>query len=254
MANHLNICDVKERGNRTMRQILQRRKLRQLRFAWAVVAVVALSLALCSALFTAWTWGQTRDMSRSFRTLQDSMEQLSAQRDTIVQLLLERRDLLEGQRVKRDGGTGRKNSGNGRKVASHFEIHSIQKVGDDGTIKGWIEEPLNVSKAVQYDPDKGTFRVEKSGVYFVYCQVHFNENQSLYVKLEVAVNRASKLKCMEGYATTPSSGPLQFHFLKPCQVSGLLRLEKGAELKATSVKLYRLHSTAKHYFGLFKVN
>lgn len=133
-------------------------------------------------------------------------------------------------------------------------MHSIQQVGDDGTIKGWIEEPLNVSKAVRYYPDTGTFKVERSGVYFLYCQVHFNENQSLYVKLEVSVNKARKLQCMEGYGTTPASGSHELHFLKPCQVSGLLRLEKGAELKATAIRSYKLHRTAKHYFGLFKVN
>ncbi|XP_061091514.1 tumor necrosis factor ligand superfamily member 12 isoform X2 [Conger conger] len=208
------------------------------------------------ALFTAWTWGQTRDMSQSFRTLQDRLKQLSAQRDTIVQLLLERRGLLEGHRVKRDGGTGRGKSGNGKKSASHFEIHSVQQVGDDGAIKGWTEELLNmsVSKAVRYDPDTGTFKVERSGVYFLYCQVQFNENQSLYVKLVVSVNKVNKLQCMEGYGTTPSSGSHLFHFLKPCQVSGLLRLERGAELKASTVKSYQLHPVGKHYFGLFKVN
>ncbi|KAG9346358.1 hypothetical protein JZ751_006669 [Albula glossodonta] len=211
-----------------MQRILQRRKLRKLRFAWAAAAVVAVVLALCSALFSAWTWGQTQDMSRSFKNLQDSLKQLSAQRETIVQLLLEKQDLLRGQRVKR-GGTA---------------------VGDDGVIKGWTEQPLNVSKAVQYHD--GIFTVEKSGVYFLYCQVHFNERQSLYVKLEVRVEEKPKLQCMEGYGTTPSSGSHQFHFLKPCQVTGLLRLEKGAKLKAITIKTHQLHG--KHYFGLFKVN
>ncbi|KAI1898823.1 hypothetical protein AGOR_G00076320 [Albula goreensis] len=237
-----------------MQRILQRRKLRKLRFAWAAAAVVAVVLALCSALFSAWTWGQTQDMSRSFKNLQDSLKQLSAQRETIVQLLLEKQDLLRGQRVKR-GATEKANgrNGNGRKVASHFEISSSQQgtaVGDDGVIKGWTEQPLNVSKAVQYHD--GIFTVEKSGVYFLYCQVHFNERQSLYVKLEVRVEEKPKLQCMEGYGTTPSSGSHQFHFLKPCQVTGLLRLEKGAKLKAITIKTHQLHG--KHYFGLFKVN
>lgn len=74
------------------------------------------------------------------------------------------------------------------------------------------------------------------------------------MKLVVSVNQARKLQCIEGYGTTPSSGSHQFHFLKPCQVSGLLRLEKGAELKATTIKSYRLHTVGKHHFGLFKVN
>lgn len=89
-------------------------------------------------------------------------------------------------------------------------------------------------------------------------QVLFNENQSQLVKLEVAVVKSGqplkKLQCMEGYGTTPASGSHQFHFLKPCQVSGLLRLEKGAELQAITGAGFSLHTTGKHYFSLFKVN
>ncbi|KAJ8416651.1 hypothetical protein AAFF_G00325290 [Aldrovandia affinis] len=218
-----------------------------------------------NALFTAWTWGQTRDMSRSFRNLQDSLKQLSAQQSALAT------------------GGGDWLSTPGRGEGSRQDVRCAQEwlwstglrltawrvlsrrrryfafvttgtvVGDDGVIKGWTEELLNVSKAVQYNPDTGTFRVERSGVYFLYCQVHFNENQSLYVKLVVSVNQARKLQCVEGYGTTPSAGSHQFHFLKPCQVSGLLRLEKGAELKATTIKSYRLHTVGKHYFGLFKL-
>lgn len=44
-------------------------------------------------------------------------------------------------------------------------------VGSEGVIKGWTEEQLNMSKAVHYDSETGTFRVERSGVYFLYCQV-----------------------------------------------------------------------------------
>lgn len=86
----------------------------------------------------------------------------------------------------------------------------------------------------------------------------FNENQSQLVKLDVAVVRGSqrlqRLQCMEGYGTTPAAGSHQFHFLKPCQVSGLLRLEKGVELQAITGPAFNLHITGKHYFGLFKVN
>lgn len=245
----------------TMHRILRRRKVRKLRFVWAFMAMVALSLSACSALFTAWTWRQTRDLSQSLKTLQDRLEQVNTQRKAIVQLIMEKRELLVGQRVKRDGGTGKGKSGNGKKVASQFEItkESVQKVGADGLIKGWTDsEQLNMSKAVKYNTDRGTFTVERAGVYFLYCQVLFNENQSQLVKLEVAVVKSGqplkKLQCMEGYGTTPASGSHQFHFLKPCQVSGLLRLEKGAELQAITGAGFSLHTTGKHYFSLFKVN
>ncbi|KAG7464650.1 hypothetical protein MATL_G00167770 [Megalops atlanticus] len=190
----------------------------------------------------------------SMKSTQGYTDRLNTQREAILQLLLTKRDLLKSQRVKRDGEMGRGRMKNGKKVASHFEIKTIQKVEADGIIKGWTEEQLNVSKAVQYNHNKGTFKVEKSGVYFLYCQVHFNENKSTYVKLVVSVNQAQKLQCMEGYGTTPASGSHLFHFLKPCQVSGLLHLEKGAEIMATTGSSFTLHHAGKHYFGLFKVN
>lgn len=221
------------------------------------MAVVALSLAACSALLTVWTWRQTRDLSQSFKTLQERLEQVNSQRKAIVQLILEKRELLLGQRVKRDGRSKREKNGNGRKVASHFEItkESYQKVGREGVIKGWMEdEQLNMSSAVKYSKETGLFTVERPGVYFLYCQVLFNEYQSQYVKLDIEVVKGRKLQCMEGYGTTPSAGYHQFHFLKPCQVSGLLRLDKRAELKVTTGAELSLHHGGKHYFSIFKVN
>lgn len=50
--------------------------MRKLRVVWASLALVALSLAACSALFTVWTWRQTRDLSQSFKILQDRLEQV----------------------------------------------------------------------------------------------------------------------------------------------------------------------------------
>ncbi|XP_070786078.1 tumor necrosis factor ligand superfamily member 12 [Enoplosus armatus] len=246
-----------------MHRILQRRRVRKLRVVWASLALVALSLAACSALFTAWTWRQTRDLSQSFKILQDRLEQVNTQRKAIVQLILEKRELLVGQRVKRDGGAARGRNGNGKKAASHFEITKVssQQVGEGGVIKGWEERTLNMSKAVRYNKEQGTFTVEKAGVYFLFCQVLFNEQQSQYVKLDVVTSglRPQKLQCMEGYGTTPSAGAHPFHFLKPCQVSGLLRLDKGTELQAITGSSFRLQtlgnpSASPHVFSIFKVN
>lgn len=46
-------------------------------------------------------------------------------------------------------------------------------VGEGGVIKGWEERTLNMSKAVRYNKEQGTFTVEKAGVYFLFCQVSF---------------------------------------------------------------------------------
>ncbi|XP_057709810.1 tumor necrosis factor ligand superfamily member 12 isoform X2 [Corythoichthys intestinalis] len=227
-----------------MHRIAPRRRKLRLRALWAALALLAMSVAACSALFTAWTWRQTRDLSQSFHILQERLEQVNTQRKAIVQLILEKRELLVGQRVKRDV----------TKVSS-------QQVGEGGVIKGWEERVLNMSKAVSYDKEEGTFIVEKPGVYFLFCQVLFNEQESQYVKLDVVTGgqRPQKLQCMEGYGTTPSAGPHPSHFLKPCQVSGLLRLDKGARLHAVTGPSFRLHtvgnpSASPHVFSIFKVN
>ncbi|KAK2863072.1 hypothetical protein Q5P01_002605 [Channa striata] len=250
-----------------MHRILQRRRVRKLRVVWASLALLALSLAACSALFTAWTWRQTRDLSQSFKILQDRLDQVNTQRKAIVQLILEKRELLVGQRVKRDGGAARgrngNGNGNGKKAASHFEITKVssQQVGEGGVIKGWEERMLNMSRAVTYNKEQGTFVVERAGVYFLFCQVLFNDKQTQYVKLDVVTTgqRPQKLQCIEGYATTPSAGPHAFHFVKSCQVSGLLRLDRGTELQAITGPSFRLHtvgspSASPHVFSIFKVN
>ncbi|XP_049338980.1 tumor necrosis factor ligand superfamily member 12 isoform X1 [Astyanax mexicanus] len=238
-----------------MQRLVLRRRGRALRLACSLVAVAALALAVCSALLTAWTWRQSRELSRSVQSLQERLEQVNMQRKAIVQLFLEKRVLFESQRVRREVA-GKKKEGKGKKVASHFEItkDSLQKVGIEGVIKGWTEQQLNMAQAVDYNADNGTFKVKRKGVYFLYCQVHFNENQSQYVKLEVSVPKGPSLQCMEGYGTTPAAGSHQFHFLKPCQVSGLLHLDEGAELKAVTGSSFTLQVSGKHYFGLFKVN
>ncbi|MBN3314791.1 TNF12 factor, partial [Atractosteus spatula] len=243
----------KEAEGRSMQRVLLRRRVR-VPAVWGAVAVAAVTLAAISVALTAWSWGQTRDLSRSFRTLQDHLEQLNLQREAIVQLLLEKRELAEGQRVKRTPVRKHKNGRNGRnKVAAHFEILSQTHVGEDGIIKGWTERVLNTTKAVHYDPNTGTFTVEHKGLYYVYCQVHFNEKQTTYVKLDVRANESKVLQCMEGYSTTPSSETHPFHFLKPCQVSGLLQLSKGTRLTTATGASFSLHSSPRHYFGLFKV-
>ncbi|TSL40957.1 Tumor necrosis factor ligand superfamily member 12 [Bagarius yarrelli] len=279
-----------------MHRIVQRRRAGPLRSAWSLLGAVALALAASSAVFTAWTWRQTRDLTRSVQNLSDRLDQadillmaltrvsgqsfnrlaaedisgesthavfliiqtdvealvgvcrVNLQRKAIVQLFLEKRELLESLRVRREAGGAKGKNGNGKKVASHFEI------GTEGTIKGWTEQYLNMTQAVEYNTETGTFKVVRKGVYFLYCQVHFSEQESQYVKLEVTVPQGPSLQCMEGYSTTPTTGFKQFHFLKPCHVSGLLLLEKGAELKAKTGSQFTLKDSGKHYFGLFKVN
>lgn len=52
----------------------------------------------------------------------------------------------------------------------------LLSVGEGGVIKGWEERTLNMSKAVRYNKEEGTFTVERAGVYFLFCQVSFTKS------------------------------------------------------------------------------
>lgn len=53
-------------------------------------------------------------------------------------------------------------------------------VGDEGIIKGWTEQYLNMTQAVEYNAETGTFKVVRRGVYFLYCQVRCYNNSFNY--------------------------------------------------------------------------
>lgn len=82
-------------------------------------------------------------------------------------------------KVSSQQGKGRKNErrmlicetftfGRYNLVCAYFFFLSV---GEGGVIKGWEERTLNMSKAVRYNKELGTFTVEKAGVYFLFCQV-----------------------------------------------------------------------------------
>lgn len=59
-----------------MHRIVQRRRAGPLRSAWSLLGAVALALTAASAVFTVWTWRQTRDLTRSVQTLRHRLDQV----------------------------------------------------------------------------------------------------------------------------------------------------------------------------------
>ncbi|KAK0149020.1 Tumor necrosis factor ligand superfamily member 12 [Merluccius polli] len=109
-----------------------------------------------------------------------------------------------------------------------------------------------MSKAVRYNKEQGTFIVERAGVYFLYCQVLFNEQESHYVKLDLVGARPQDTEAAVygGLRDHARRRAQLFHFLKPCQ---------GAELQAITGPSFKLHafgktSSSPHVFSIFKVN
>nr|XP_042699772.1 tumor necrosis factor ligand superfamily member 12 isoform X1 [Chrysemys picta bellii] len=130
-------------------------------------------------------------------------------------------------------------------VAAHYK-------GPDGTIRGW-EETLNATKPLNYNPASGEFDVLRKGLYYLYCQVHFNEGRTVYIKLDVVVDGVLALRCLEQFPPT-SAGP-QDPELHVCQVSGLLLLQPHSVLRLRTIRDVRLKAEPYlTFFGLFQVH
>ncbi|XP_049622131.1 tumor necrosis factor ligand superfamily member 12 isoform X2 [Suncus etruscus] len=145
-----------------------------------------------------------------------------------------------------------------RAIAAHYEVHprlgqDDAQAGMDGTVSGWEEAKINSSNPLRYDPQSGDFIVTRAGLYYLYCQVHFDEGKAVYLKLDLVVDNTLALRCLEEFSATAASSPGPQ--LRLCQVSGLLPLRLGSSLRIRT--LPRAHLKAAPfltYFGLFQVH
>ncbi|KAH0626100.1 hypothetical protein JD844_000860 [Phrynosoma platyrhinos] len=142
--------------------------------------------------------------------------------------------------------------------AAHYEVQSTEgragiQADANGTIHGWAEAKLNTTSPLRYDRSRREFTVVKRGLYYLYCQVHFNEGKTIYMKLDVMLDGELALRCLEQFPPT-SSGP-QEPELKVCQVSGLVLLTPGESIRLRTIPKVRLKAERYlTYFGLFQVH
>nr|KAF6305557.1 TNF superfamily member 12 [Pipistrellus kuhlii] len=137
----------------------------------------------------------------------------------------------------------------GRDFPPLFELlHS----GVDGTVSGWEEAKINSSNPLRYDRQSGGFVVTRAGLYYLYCQVHFDDGKAVYLKLDLLVDDTLALRCLEEFSATASSHGSQ---LRLCQVSGLLPLRPGSSLRIRTLPWAHLKAAPfLTYFGLFQVH
>lgn len=143
-------------------------------------------------------------------------------------------------------------------IAAHYEVHPRPgqdgaQAGVDGTVSGWEEAKINSTNPLRYDRQSGGFVVTRAGLYYLYCQVHFDEGKAVYLKLDLLVDNTLALRCLEEFSATVASSPGPQ--LRLCQVSGLLPLRSGSSLRIRT--LPRAHLKAAPfltYFGLFQVH
>ncbi|XP_017527280.1 tumor necrosis factor ligand superfamily member 12 isoform X1 [Manis javanica] len=160
-------------------------------------------------------------------------------------------------RARRNAPKGRKTRAR-RVIAAHYEVHPRPgqdgaQAGVDGTVSGWEEAKINSSSPLRYDRHSGEFIVTRAGLYYLYCQVHFDEGKAVYLKLDLLVDDTLALRCLEEFSATAASslGP-QLHL---CQVSGLLPLRPGSSLRIRTLPWAHLKAAPfLTYFGLFQVH
>ncbi|KAM4677594.1 tumor necrosis factor ligand superfamily member 12 [Discoglossus pictus] len=162
----------------------------------------------------------------------------------------------ERSRHKRSAKTRRNK--NNRISAAHYEVrfaHGSGKMNADsnGTIQHWVEIPLNSTSPVHYDGRRGEFVVKSRGLYYLYCQVHFDEASSIYIKLDLLLDGSLIFRCLQEFSATAAS--VHDPEVKTCGVSGLLILRPGSVLRLRTLPDARLR-VEKYltYFGLFQVH
>uniref|UniRef100_A0A8C5K6W2 Tumor necrosis factor ligand superfamily member 13 n=1 Tax=Jaculus jaculus TaxID=51337 RepID=A0A8C5K6W2_JACJA len=128
-------------------------------------------------------------------------------------------------RPRRSAPKGRKPRAR-RAIAAHYEVHPRPgqdgaQAGVDGTVSGWEEAKINSSSPLRYDRQMGEFTVTRAGLYYLYCQVHFDEGKAVYLKLDLLVDDALALRCLEEFSATAASSPGPQ--LRLCQLQSLRR-------------------------------
>ncbi|XP_077171461.1 tumor necrosis factor ligand superfamily member 12 [Paroedura picta] len=162
------------------------------------------------------------------------------------------------QRRQAAGRGKRRSSRASTVLAAHYEVQSTEGRGGSqadgsGTICGWAEAKLNTSSPLRYNSSRGEFTVLKKGLYYLYCQVHFNEDKTNYMKLDVVLGGQLALRCVEEFRPT-SSGPQKAE-LRVCHVSGLVLLRPHETIRLKTIPNVQLKADRYlTYFGLFQVH
>ncbi|NP_001409531.1 TNF superfamily member 12 [Latimeria chalumnae] len=221
---------------------------------------LAVCLALCSLLLAAFSWGKAQSLSLSFQSLQNSLQQTDFHREwghgpeELLYYYANRSDLPR-RRTARSKDRKRKRK-NKLSFAAHYEVKtetaSLEKHADpDGIIRDWAAIELNTTNPLTYDNSKGEFTVTKDGLYYLYCQVHYKDGKSIYVKLDILLNNSVVFRCLQEFSSTAGPGEDE---VKDCHVSGLVLLHQNAVLQVKTLRNVNLKiDKYLTYFGLFLV-
>ncbi|XP_069776062.1 tumor necrosis factor ligand superfamily member 12 [Narcine bancroftii] len=230
-----------------------------------LLTAVAISLATFSMVVAALSWVEFRNLSRSLQAWGDHGQQgeKSAVLEMVrsnppsrlgfLQALISSKAVLRKRR-ERSRASGSKHR---QPFAAHFEVapvadNGIYIVEKGGIIRQWRERSIQVKHhPLIYNNKTGDFTVMKDGVYYVYSQVHCDDNSTAYLKLDVKVDNVVTFKCLQGLPPTPVFG--QHLTVHSCQTSGLVKLRKNSRITIYSIAGVRLKTRTFTYFGVFRL-
>ncbi|KAM8973719.1 tumor necrosis factor ligand superfamily member 12 isoform 2-T2 [Pelodytes ibericus] len=226
-----------------------------------VLGGTALFLASVNLVLTNTFWGRSLCHAHSLLHQDLPLQEPKSEPQIFYQNVWEKQQFL--YQKLREEKDRHKRSGKTRNVltflrSAHYEVRLSKGVlqmnaDSNGTIRHWAEVPLNASSPVHYDNRRGEFIVDHRGLYYMYCQVHFNDDHSIYIKLDLLLNGSLIFRCLQEFSATAASvrGPER----KTCGVSGLLALHPGSALRIRTLPEVSLR--VDHfltYFGLFQVH
>nr|DBA29869.1 TPA: hypothetical protein GDO54_005921 [Pyxicephalus adspersus] len=230
----------------------------------------ALVLASLNLLLTTTTWGQNLCQGQVHQQLQQQQQVLPIQEpradaQIFFQNVWEKHQFLfeklreERSRQRRSANRRNRNSKNKSPIlAAHYEV-KLSKGGtqmnadSDGSILYWSEVPRNSTSPLKYDDGNGEFTVTHKGLYYLYCQVHFNEDRSSYIKLDLFLDNNLIFRCLQEFSATVASigDPKR----KTCSVSGLVIVTPGSLLRIRTLPRAVVKvEPYLTYFGLFQVH
>jgi len=112
----------------------------------------------------------------------------------------------------------------------------------DGVFQIWKPEDWNTKDALAYDKNDGTLTVLKSGVYYLYAQIHYHDENVEGFKLEI--NDKPVLQCTSKQE------------LNSCFTAGLTRINQNDKIvvKNIGANIFSIFKPEKSFFGLMRVS
>jgi len=112
----------------------------------------------------------------------------------------------------------------------------------DGVFQIWKPEDWNTKDALAYDKTDGTLTVLKSGVYYLYAQIHYHDENVEGFKLEI--NEKPVLQCTSR------------HEFNSCFTAGLTRINENDKIVVKNIgqNIFSIFKPEKSFFGLMRVS